>query len=194
MERKLATVLFVDLVESTALVAAADPEVVRRRVTEYFERASHCIQRYGGTVEKFAGDAVMAAFGVPQAHEDDSERAVRAALEILSTVDDLGLQARIGIEAGEVVTGAGDSTFATGEAVNLAARLQQLAEPGQILIGPSAHRLTLTRVEVDEIGPVQVRGREDPVWVWAVTGANGAQVVRAVPVTPLVGREHELEL
>ena len=109
---------------------------MRRRVTQFFDRVSNSIERYGGTVEKFAGDAVMAAFGVPQAHEDDSERAVRAALEILDSVDELELKARIGVEAGEVVTGAGDSTFATGEAVNIAARLQQLAEPGQILARP----------------------------------------------------------
>src|SRR6478672_7302526 len=83
MERKLATVLFVDLVDSTSFVSASDPEIVRRRVTQFFDRVSSSIERYGGTVEKFAGDAVMAAFGVPQAHEDDSERAVRAALEIL---------------------------------------------------------------------------------------------------------------
>ena len=193
MERKLATVLFVDLVDSTSLVSASDPEIVRRRVTRFFDQVSRCIETYGGTVEKFAGDAVMAAFGVPQAHEDDSERAVRAALEILDSVRDLELQARIGIESGEVVTGAGDSTFATGEAVNLAARLQQLAEPGQILIGPAAHRLTMGRVEVEDIGPVQVRGREDPVWVWAATAA-GARPPGRVPVTPLVGRDHELEL
>src|SRR6476661_4023912 len=106
MERKLATVLFVDLVDSTSFVTASDPEVVRRRVTRFFDQVSRCIETYGGTVEKFAGDAVMAAFGVPQAHEDDSERAVRAALEILDSVRDLELPARIGIEAGEVVAGA----------------------------------------------------------------------------------------
>jgi class 3 adenylate cyclase/tetratricopeptide (TPR) repeat protein len=193
MERKLATVLFVDLVDSTSFVSASDPEVVRRRVTRFFEQVSRCIETYGGTVEKFAGDAVMAAFGVPQAHEDDSERAVRAALEILDSVDNLELQARIGIEAGEVVTGAGDSTFATGEAVNIAARLQQLAEPGQILLGPAAHRLTMGRIEVDDIGPVEVRGRDEPVWAWAATSADGRPPAR-VPVTPLVGRDHELEL
>ena len=193
MERKLATVLFVDLVDSTSFVSASDPEVVRRRVTQFFDRVSRSIERYGGTVEKFAGDAVMAAFGIPQAHEDDSERAVRAALEILEGVDQLELQARIGVEAGEVVTGAGDSTFATGEAVNIAARLQQLAEPGQILLGPSAHRLTLGRIEVDDVGPVQVRGRDEPVWAWAATGAAGRAPAR-VAVTPLVGRDHELDL
>jgi class 3 adenylate cyclase/tetratricopeptide (TPR) repeat protein len=193
MERKLATVLFVDLVDSTSFVSASDPEIVRRRVTQFFDRVSNSIERYGGTVEKFAGDAVMAAFGVPQAHEDDSERAVRASLEILETVDDLELQARIGVEAGEVVTGAGDSTFATGEAVNIAARLQQLAEPGQILLGPAAHRLTLGRIEVDDVGPVEVRGRDEPVWAWAATSAEGRPPAR-VQLTPLVGRDHELEL
>src|SRR5438552_8405695 len=132
MERKLATVLFVDLVSSTELLADVDPEVVRRRVSRFFDQVSHCIVTHGGTVEKFAGDAVMAAFGIPLAHEDDAERAVRAGLGILDLVSDLGLQARVGIEAGEVVVDETDSTFATGEAVNLAARLQQAAAPGEI--------------------------------------------------------------
>jgi class 3 adenylate cyclase/tetratricopeptide (TPR) repeat protein len=193
MERKLATVLFVDLVDSSALLAASDPEIVRRRVTQFFDRVSHCIETHGGTVEKFAGDAVMAAFGIPQAHEDDAERAVRAALGIIDSMRELELEARIGVEAGEVVTDDGDSTFATGEAVNLAARLQQNAEPGQILMGPAAHRLSLGRVEVEEIGPVDVRGREEPVWAWAAVGADGRAPAR-VAVTPLIGREHELEL
>jgi len=193
MERKLATVLFVDLVDSSALVAASDPEIVRRRVTQFFDRVSHCIETHGGTVEKFAGDAVMAAFGIPQSHEDDAERAIRAALGVLESMRELELEARIGIEAGEVVTDDGDSTFATGEAVNLAARLQQNAEPGQILVGPAAHRLTLGRVEVDEVGPVDVRGRNEPVWAWAAVSADGRAPAR-VAVTPLIGREHELEL
>src|SRR6266702_7857909 len=136
MERKLATVLFVDLVSSTELVAENDPEIVRRRVSRFFDQVSHCIVTHGGTVEKFAGDAVMAAFGVPLAHEDDAERAVRAGLATLQKVKELDLVARIGIESGEVVAEDGDSTFATGEAVNLAARLQQAAKPGEILIGP----------------------------------------------------------
>jgi len=130
VERKLATVLFVDLVDSTGLVTASDPEIVRRRVTEYFDRAASSIEQHGGTVEKFVGDAVMAAFGVPQAHEDDAERAVRAAFAVLDGVHELGLEARIGIESGEVVVDDGDSTFATGEAVNVAARLQQSGDAG----------------------------------------------------------------
>src|SRR6476646_4608006 len=137
MERKLATVLFVDLVSSTQQLATADPEVVRRRVSRFFEQVSRCIVTHGGIVEKFAGDAVMAAFGVPLAHEDDAERAVRAGLATLERVGELGLAARIGIESGEVVTeDEAESTFATGEAVNLAARLQQEAGPGELLVGP----------------------------------------------------------
>src|SRR5256714_14837360 len=115
VERKLATVLFVDLVESTELVSAHDPEVVRRRVTRFFENVSRCIVTHGGTVEKFAGDAVMAAFGIPRAHEDDAERAVRAALAIMEAVAELELQARIGVEAGEGGADGSDSAFATGE-------------------------------------------------------------------------------
>src|SRR5215211_8714346 len=113
MERKLATVLFVDLVDSTGLVAGADPEVVRQRVNSYFDNVSRCIVAHGGTVEKFAGDAVMAAFGIPLAHEDDAERAIRAAFGILDHVTDLDLEARVGIESGEVVVDEADSTFAT---------------------------------------------------------------------------------
>ena len=97
MERKLASVLFVDIVDSTRLVTGSDPEVVRRRVTSFFEHVSHCITTHGGIVEKFAGDAVMAAFGIPQAHEDDAERAVRAAAAIMDSVHGLGLEARVGI-------------------------------------------------------------------------------------------------
>src|ERR671933_447495 len=134
LERKLATVLFVDLVSSTEQLAGADPEVVRRRVTRFFDQVSHCIVTHGGTVEKFAGDAVMAAFGVPLAHEDDAERAVRAALATLEKVKELGIEARIGIESGEIVADDSDSTFATGEAVHLAARLQQEAHPNEILV------------------------------------------------------------
>src|ERR1041384_8279279 len=157
MERKLATVLFADLVGSTELLARADPEVVRRRVTRYFERVSQCVSAHGGVVEKFAGDAVMAAFGVPQAHEDDAERAARAALAILAAVDELGLSVGMGLEAGEVVIDDGESTFATGEPVNVAARLQQAAAPGEILFGPVARGL-LGRVEAEPRGDLELRG------------------------------------
>src|SRR5438093_6513049 len=160
MERKLATVLFADLVSSTEFVSSQDPEITRRRVTSFFDGVARCIESHGGTVEKFAGDAVMAAFGIPQAHEDDAERAVRAGLAILDAVEELELQARIGVESGEVVAEDGEATFATGEAVTLAARLEQAAEPGQLLIGPAAHRLTLGRVEVEDLGPVELKELE----------------------------------
>src|SRR5919202_4504685 len=156
MERKLATVLFVDLVDSTQLVSGSDPEVVRRRVTGFFNDVARCIERHGGTVEKFAGDAVMAAFGVPLAHEDDAERAVRAGLSVLERVDELGLGARVGIESGEVVVDDSDSTFATGEAVNVAARLQQAAGTNEVLIGPMAHRLTSGTFELEPVGPLEL--------------------------------------
>jgi class 3 adenylate cyclase len=194
MERKLATVLFVDLVDSTALVTGADPEVVRRRVQRFFERVSHCVTTHGGIVEKFAGDAVMAAFGIPQAHEDDAERAIRAGLAILDEVDTLELEARIGVESGEVVADDSDSTFATGEAVTLAARLEQAAEAGQLLIGPAAHRLTLNRVEVEDIGPVELKGLDREIWTWRVVGAGAGEARPQSLQAPLVGRDAELEL
>ena len=191
MERKVATVLFADLVDSTGLVASADPEVVRQRVNRYFEVVSGRIRAHGGTVEKFAGDAVMAAFGVPVAHEDDAERAARAALEIVSKVDELGLTVRIGVESGELLIDERDSTFATGEAVNLAARLQQAAQPGEILLGPAARRLAASGIEMDDAGPVEVKGRAEPLWTWRAVRAHDSSRLVA---TPFVGREAELEL
>jgi class 3 adenylate cyclase/tetratricopeptide (TPR) repeat protein len=191
MERKVATVLFADLVDSTGLVASADPEVVRQRVNRYFEVVARRIEAHGGTVEKFAGDAVMAAFGVPLAHEDDAERALRAALEIVPGVEQLELSVRIGIESGEVLIDEGDSTFATGEAVNLAARLQQAAQPGEILLGPATRRLAAGAVEVDDAGPLEVKGRTEPLWTWrAVRAQDSSRLV----ATPFVGREAELAL
>jgi class 3 adenylate cyclase/tetratricopeptide (TPR) repeat protein len=195
MERKLATVLFVDLVDSTALVSATDPEVVRRRVTRFFDLVTHCVVTHGGIVEKFAGDAVLAAFGVAQAHEDDAERAVRAGIGILAGVKELELEARIGIESGEVVVDTSESTFATGEAVNLAARLQQAAAPGEILIGPAAKSLALDSVEVEGIDPLEVKGRTEPLVAWRVVcAADRTQPPRPAVTAPLIGREGELDL
>jgi class 3 adenylate cyclase/tetratricopeptide (TPR) repeat protein len=193
MERKLATVLFVDLVDSTALVGAVDPEVVRRRVREYFDHASACIEQHGGTVEKFAGDAVMAAFGVPRTHEDDAQRALRAAFAVMAKVRELGLEARIGVEAGEVVVDdTASSTFATGEAVNLAARLQQSAGAGEIVLGPVVRRLAAGTVEVEDAGPIEIKGRDEPLWTWRAIRSLDAQ--RGVATAWFIGREQELEL
>src|SRR5690348_14805660 len=194
MERKLATVLFVDLVDSTALVTGTDPEVVRRRVQTFFDRVSHCVMTHGGIVEKFAGDAVLAAFGIPQAHEDDAERAVRAGLAMLESVHELGLEARVGVEAGEVVVDETDSTFATGEAVTLAARLQQVARPGEIYVGPHVFRLTQGRIATEDVGPVDVKGFGDRIWVWRATGMNDGAPPQSALAAPLVGRDAELEL
>jgi class 3 adenylate cyclase/tetratricopeptide (TPR) repeat protein len=193
MERKLATVLFVDLVDSTRLVAGADPEVVRQRVNSYFDHVSRCIVAHGGTVEKFAGDAVMAAFGVPLAHEDDAERALRAALKIVPAVEELGFSVRIGVESGEVVVEDGDSTFATGEAVNLAARLQQSAPAGTILIGPGVRRLANGRVVAEAAEPVRVGGGVEPLESWKLVSIM-SQTERALTRAPFVGREIELQL
>ncbi|HEX7084690.1 MAG TPA: AAA family ATPase [Gaiellaceae bacterium] len=192
MERKLATVLFVDLVGSTALVSSADPEVVRRRVGEYFERSARCIEQHGGTVEKFAGDAVMAAFGVPRTHEDDATRAVRAAFAVLDQVHELGLEARVGVEAGELVVDDSASTFATGEALNLAARLQQAAAPGEIVLGPAVRRLAAGTVEVEDAGLLEVRGRREPLWTWRAL--RPLDMPKRVSAAWFVGRDEELEL
>jgi class 3 adenylate cyclase/tetratricopeptide (TPR) repeat protein len=192
VERKLATVLFVDIVDSSQLVTGADPEVVRRRVAEFFDRVSHCVNVHGGIVEKFAGDAVLAAFGIPQAHEDDAERAARAALGMRDAIRELSLEIRVGIEAGEVVVDQRDSTFATGEAVNLAARLQQVAMPGEILVGPTAHRLARGRLLVEDAGPLELKGMGAALRAWRVLGA--IDETRIHVSAPLVGRETELEL
>ena len=176
VERKLATVLFADLVGSTELAAGQDPEVTRRRVTRFFDGVARCIETHGGTVEKFAGDAVMAAFG------------------ILDHVRDIALEARVGIESGEVVVDEADSTFATGEAVNVAARLQQAAGPGEILIGESAQRLTQGRIETEEVGPLELRGFRLPVSAYkAICPLEGPPPTQAISA-PFVGRESELDL
>src|SRR5256886_7290185 len=193
MERKLATVLFADLVSSTELVSGQDPEITRRRVTSFFDGFQRCMETHGGTVEKFAGDAVMAAFGIPQAHEDDAERAVRAGLGILDYVRELGLEARVGIEAGEVVVDESDSTFATGEAVNVAARLQQAAAPAEILIGEAAHRLTQGRIEAEDAGPLELRGFRRPIAAYRAIAVLDGQIAATVSA-PFVGRESELDL
>jgi class 3 adenylate cyclase/tetratricopeptide (TPR) repeat protein len=193
VERKLATVLFVDLVDSTGLVSGVDPEVARGRVTRFLDHVGECVEAHGGTVGRFAGDAIMAAFGIPQAHEDDAARAVRAGLAILDAVEQLGVEARIGVESGEVVSDESDLTFATGEPINVAVRLQQAAGPNELLIGPNTHRLTLGTIEAEDLGPVELRGIERPVWARRAVGT----MPEAAPIrisAPLVGRDEELDL
>ena len=138
-QRKTVTVLFCDLTGSTALGETLDPERLRALLARYFERMKAIVERHGGSVEKFIGDAVMAVFGVPVLHEDDALRAVRAAVEMRDALPELGLQGRIGVMTGEVVTGT-EERLATGDAVNVAARLEQAAQPGEVLIGAADAR------------------------------------------------------
>src|SRR5262245_47346624 len=136
--RKTVTVLFCDVAGSTALGERLDPEATRRLMSRYFESARAILERHGASVEKFIGDAVMAVFGIPHVHEDDALRAARAALELRDTVSELEL--RIGVNTGDVVAGTGE-TLVTGDAVNVAARLEQAAAPGTVLLGAQTYRL-----------------------------------------------------
>jgi tetratricopeptide (TPR) repeat protein len=164
-------------------------------VTQFLELASNSIQSHGGTVEKFAGDAVMAVFGAPLVHEDDAERALRSALEIRSAVVELGVQCRIGVESGEIVVEDTDLMLATGRAVNLAARLQQLAEPGEILVGEGAHRLVAPVIELEPAGTRSLRGFSEPLPVWRAVCASEPSGRGLRPATvPLIGRDVELAL
>src|SRR5215213_21571 len=138
--RKIVTILFCDLTGSTALGDRTDPETLRATMRGYYDGMRSILERHGGTVEKFVGDAVMAVFRVPVSREDDALRAVRAAWEMRAKVPERGLAARIGVNTGEVVAGEGD-TLVTGDAVNVAARLEQAAEAGEVLIGPETRRL-----------------------------------------------------
>ena len=143
------TVLFCDVVGSTALGESVDPEALQALLARYFERMSGIVESHGGSVEKFIGDAVMAVFGVPVAHEDDALRACRAAVEMRDALPELGLEGRIGVNTGEVLTGT-EERLATGDAVNVAARLEQAAEPGEVLIGADTLGLVGSAVEVGD--------------------------------------------
>src|SRR5580765_382568 len=150
--RKTVTILFSDVVGSTSLGEQLDPESLRGVMSRYFDEMRAAIERHGGTVEKFIGDAVMAVFGVPVVHEDDALRAVRAAVEMREAFPELGIQGRIGVTTGEVVTGT-EERLATGDAVNVAARLQQVAQTGEILIGEETLQLVRDAVEVEALEP-----------------------------------------
>jgi class 3 adenylate cyclase/tetratricopeptide (TPR) repeat protein len=203
--RKTVTALFADITGSTALGERLDPESLREVISRYFDEARTVIERHGGTVEKFIGDAVMAVFGVPVAHEDDALRAVRAgddlrrALELLN--DELEsewsvrLQARIGVNTGEVVVGdpSGGESFVTGDAVNIAARLEQFAEPGEILIGEETRRLILDAVITEPAGPLSLKGKSEPVTAHRLLEVRPGAAPHARRLdSPLVGRDAEL--
>jgi class 3 adenylate cyclase len=205
--RKTVTVVFCDITGSTAIGERLDPESLRRVQTDYFDVMSRAIGRHGGTVEKYIGDAVMAVFGIPTVHEDDALRAVRAAAEMREALADLNkelerdrgvvLQVRIGVNTGEVVA-SGDATsqaMVTGDAVNVAARLEQAAAPGEIFLGEATYQLARDAVDVEAVEPLPLKGKAEPVpafrLVRIVPGASGH--ARSLD-RPIVGRERELRL
>jgi class 3 adenylate cyclase/tetratricopeptide (TPR) repeat protein len=160
--RKVVTVLFCDVVDSTALGESVDPEALQGLLARYFEQMKAIVESHGGSVEKFIGDAVMAVFGVPVAHEDDALRGCRAAVEMRDALPELGVEGRIGINTGEVLTGT-EERLATGDAVNVAARLEQAAEPGEVLIGAETLGLVAPTVEVGEKRLLELKGKSEPV-------------------------------
>ena len=206
-ERKLVTVLFADLADSTALGARLDPETLKEVLARFFAAMREQIEAEGGTVEKFIGDAVMAAFGVPAAHEDDPARALRAALRMQRRLGDLNheleaahgieLGLRIGVNTGEVLAATAPRSgeaMATGDAVNVAARLQQAAAPGQILVGDRTAAAVRGFV-LEPAAPLDVRGKSTPVGAMILAGERD-EPPRGVPGlrSPMVGRDRELEL
>src|SRR6201993_3070571 len=160
--RKVVTVLFCDVVGSTALGESVDPEALQGLLAGYFERMKGIVESHGGSVEKFIGDAVMAVFGVPVAHEDDALRACRAAVEMRDVLPELGVECRIGVNTGEVMTGT-EERLATGDAVNVAARLEQAAQPGEVLLGAETLRLVRATVDVGEEQRLKLKGKAEPV-------------------------------
>ena len=183
------TVLFCDLTGSTALGETLDPERLRALLARYFESMKTIVERHGGSVEKFIGDAVMAVFGVPLLHEDDALRAVRAAIEMRDAIPELGLQGRIGVMTGEVVTGTAER-LATGDAVNVAARLEAAAEPGEVLIGQPTLALVRDAVEVGPVQPLELKGKAEPVPAYRLVSVRDAPERRHEAM--FVGRQREL--
>jgi class 3 adenylate cyclase/tetratricopeptide (TPR) repeat protein len=202
--RRTVTVLFADVADSTSLGERRDPESVRAALGRWFDVARDVISSHGGTVEKFVGDAVMAVFGVPQLHEDDAVRAVRAAAELHAALDrlnedlrrELGLEIsiRVGVNTGEVVTGDGAGTLVTGDAVNVAKRLEEAAAADDVLIGETTEQLARTTGRFEDLGVLAAKGKSDPVRAWRLLSVDR----KAAPFerrfdTPLVGRRRELE-
>src|SRR5690348_2155589 len=199
-ERKVVTILFTDLVGSTARAEGLDPEDVRATLAPYYAQLRAELERHGGTVEKFIGDAVMAVFGAPVSHEDDPERAVRAALAIRDSIGE-ELQIRTAVNTGEALValgakpGEGDAMVA-GDVVNTAARLQGAAPVNGILVGEGTYRATRDAIDYREAPPVEAKGKAEPVRVWEAVAARsrfGSDVEQKLR-TPLVGRERERDL
>jgi len=186
--RKTVTIVFCDVTGSTTLGESTDPETLRALLARYFERMKEIVERHGGTVEKFIGDAVMAVFGIPVVHEDDALRACRAAIEMRDALPELGINARIGVNTGEVVAGTAER-LATGDAVNVAARLEQAAGPGEVLIGASTNRLVESAVEAVAVDPLQAKGKAEPLPAFRLVRITGDVARRFA--TPMVGRDRE---
>ena len=184
------TVVFCDVTGSTAMGESADPETLRELLAGYFERMRGIVEARGGTVEKFIGDAVMAVFGVPAAHEDDALRACRAAVEMRDALPELGVAARIGVNTGEVVTGTAER-LVTGDAVNVAARLEQAADPGGILIGGDTYDLVRSVVEAEPVEALELKGKSEPVPAFRLFSVS-AEPQRS-HASRFVGREPELD-
>jgi class 3 adenylate cyclase/tetratricopeptide (TPR) repeat protein len=205
--RRTVTIVFSDVTGSTALGERLDPEAVRHVIHRYFDEARAVLEQHGGRVEKFIGDAVMAVFGIPRLHEDDGLRAVRAATELRRRLAGLNeelergwgvqIEIRTGVNTGEVIAGddAQGQSFATGDAVNVAARLEQAAGPGEILIGDETRRLLGDSIRVEPVEALALKGKREPVRAWRLV-----EVLPGVPAftreldTPFVGRERELSV
>src|SRR6266568_3454427 len=170
--RKVVSVLFCDVVGSTALGESTDPEALRALLARYFDRMRGVIERHGGSVEKFVGDAVMAVFGVPAVHEDDALRACRAAMEMREAFAELGINGRIGVNTGEVVAGT-EERLATGDAVNVAARLEQAAQPGELLIGEATLALVRDAVVTEVVEPLALKGKAERVPAFRLLAVRG---------------------
>jgi class 3 adenylate cyclase/predicted ATPase len=207
-ERRQVTVMFSDLVGSTALSARMDPEDLREIISGYQKCVAETVQRFGGFVAKYMGDGILIYFGYPQAHEDDAERAVRAGLELVAAVGALKthapLQTRVGIATGLVVvgdligSGASQEQAVVGETPNLAARLQSVAEPNSVVIAESTLKLVGNLFELEDLGAQQLKGIIGPVRAWAALRPSSAEsrfeALHGGGLTELVGREEELEL
>jgi class 3 adenylate cyclase len=198
--RKVVTALFCDLVGFTTLGEQLDPEALHTVLSRYFEAISATIERHGGSVQKFAGDAVLAIFGIPRAHEDDALRAVRAAVEIgerlprLAAEVGVPLRVRTGLNTGLVLTD-GSRNLAMGDAVNVAARLEQAAQPDEVIIGAGTLRLVRDAVEVEALAPLILKGKSEPVAAFRLLSVDrlAPGLARRLDA-PLVGRERELRL
>src|SRR6266542_1034954 len=202
--RKTVTVVFCDLKGSTELGERVDAETLRELLGRYFESMRDILQRHGGTVEKYIGDAIMAVFGLPRLHEDDALRAVRAATEMRSALAELNaeldrrwgvrLTSRIGVNTGEVVAGdvVAGQRFATGDVVNVAARLEQAAPANEVLIGVATYRLVRETVDVEEVEALTLKGKSEPIPAYRLVAVRDTEWFSRRLEAPFVGREDEL--